>query len=258
MQKIHWALLTLAALLVLPIGISWLRSDTTTASTSAAVHTPSGSVTYVLDWSWGRAQPNADGWWTTSDRGYTVSVSDGYITTHALELVACPHEHPASTSSLSSQLLDLLDAPSAAAGHSSLHHDTSRLTQAWVEPLTAPISQTSAVLTVDEPSYCQLHYLVAADPAAAQPTTTVAITGTYIAPNTMVAVPFSITSDLTWGRNAALASADGIPMHGQQLHIHIQRDLGSLFDGVDFQADADAQAKAILRALTDAVSVSAE
>ena len=109
-----------------------------------------------------------------------------------------------------------------------------------------------------------MHYLVAYGVASAQnlPTdvsmigNSLLIEGEVRAPNTAAATPFNLKSALAWGGSKDLIVtndktdvAEGVKS-GTFLHLIVSRDLGSLFDGVDFaQMSAQDQSKQVLRSI---------
>ena len=242
-----------------PDTTSHSHSHSTTASPT------SGQVLYQFDWHWGKAQPDADGkgWTVTNDLGYQIHVTRGYLVTGSTELVPCAHTHAQVQPSTIDTIAALFAPQIAKAGHGG-ESDASRLKNPQVESLTTPQSISAITQWGSEPNYCQMHYLVAYGVASAQnlPTdvsmigNSLLIEGEVRAPNTTVATPFNLKSALAWGgrkdlivTNDKTDVAEGVKS-GTFLHLIVSRDLGSLFDGVDFaQMSAQDQSKQVLRSI---------
>lgn len=73
-----------------------------------------GTIRYSTAWEWGRAIPVEGGWQTTTDLGYTVTVTGGMLVNRAVTSAECPHSH-----SLLGWFLEAVLTPSASAGHGS-------------------------------------------------------------------------------------------------------------------------------------------
>ncbi len=240
-------------------------SATINHSHSATASPTSGQVLYQFDWHWGKAQPDTDGkgWTVINDLGYQIHVTQGYLVTGSAELVPCAHTHAQVQPSTIDTIAALFAPQIAKAGHGG-ESDASRLKNPQVESLTVPQSISAITQWGSEPNYCQMHYLVAYGVANAQnlPTdvsmigNSLLIEGEVRAPNTTVATPFNLKSALAWGGSKDLIVtndktdvAEGVKS-GTFLHLIVSRDLGSLFDGVDFaQMSAQDQSKQILRSI---------
>jgi hypothetical protein len=221
----------------------------------------SGEIQYTLAWDWGEAQALPDGGWTTvNDLGYTVTVEQGYLVSYSAQAIECAHSHGFLTN-----LLGWIMPGEALAGHGG-DNDPALVTTSTVETLHAPSETVLDLLTVNEPGYCELHYLIAradseaagafnaADMAAGMAATSLRIEGAYTAPGASEAIPFSLDSSLAMGVIRELVDAKLAQVHteigAQAIEISIVRRLDTLFDGVDFATmDADAQAWAMLRAI---------
>lgn len=261
-------------------------ANVTTTSTATATHTHShdpattpttGQILYQLDWQWGKATPAADGqsWEVVNDLGYRIRVTRGYLVTGSAQMVACPHTHAAAPATLGQHIAEAVSglfAPSVAlAGHGE-ESDASRIKTPQVESLTAPSPIHLTAQWGNEPSYCQMHYLLAHGVASAQnlPSdvsmigNSLLIEGEVRGPGQAEATAFTIKSPLAWGNNIALTAADGsiAPATGVKsgtfLHLIIRRDLGNVFDGVDFvNMTPPDQAKQVLRSIIQNTSVEA-
>jgi hypothetical protein len=222
-----------------------------------------GNIVYQYDWQWGKAVPQTDGvgWGVTNDLGYRIRIQRGYITTANTELMACAHTHASANDT--SIVAALLGLRVAHAGHGG-QNDPSKLTQPQVESLTSP--KTNVVIAVwgDEPTYCNVHYLIgyANESANNLPNevnlvgTSLYLEGEYTAPGSDKLIAFKLQSPLAWGEAKALADpASGIDEKsgvktGSNLHLIISRELGSMFDSLDFvHMNEQEQAKTVLRNL---------
>lgn len=245
-RRLSLALLSLAVLLTVPLLISLQRTS------SAAPFVPS-TITYELVWEWGDATPTADGWQVTTDLGYTVTVTEGYLVAAATQLIECDHSHAALNRSPLDAALSAWLPSSAEAGHGG-DHDPSQFTDGTVEDLRQPANQVFGSATVDiEITYCGGHFLVvpAAEGLRNVPESLMGdslyLAGTYQAPDSTEAVPFAIMSHSPNGTIVDLSAA------GSSEHTHIisgagdatvqiVRTVDSLVDGVDFAHLTDSEA----------------
>ena len=248
----------------------------------SAVRAPRpGRVVYGLSWRWGRALPGSGGWTTESDRGYQVTLEQGYLVSHGAALVACAAEQLGPWDRLlDRRLLGSLPMPRAVhAGHTGIDREPSQLDHPTVEDLVRAENLELGTIDVRSPApaYCQGHYaigLAAADAArmplpAALAGGSLFVSGAY-RQGLGASRPFEIQSELAWGavgpllapEDAAAASpseagskgpvAQRAELDGGDLRLDIERELGSLFDGLDFEhASSDQMAKALLQNLAD-------
>lgn len=220
----------------------------------------SGDIHYQAAWTWGKAMDTpGPGWQVTNDLGYLVTVEDGYLVSYSAELVECEQDTP----SLLDQILGAVGPGVALAGHQQ-GPNPAAITTSRVESLAEPASVDLGQVSVSLSYYCQGHYLLArATPdTAAMPTpgavgTSLYLRGTYQVDDS-AAVPFTIQTNLNWGgiSDLSLADGSGAPVHAEisreALQVTIERNLGELFDGVDFAGTSTTeQAKTILRTLTN-------
>lgn len=214
-----------------------------------------GNVVYTTTWDWGAAQPDpAGGWHVVNDLGYEVHLQDGYIVTYSATLGECPHSH-----SFLAWLVSLLTPNSAAAGHNS-EADPAQINASFVDSLAQPTAHEWGTVLVNEPSYCEGHYLVArADHTTAGSSaafeTSISITGTYQSVMSDEIQSFTLTSAVAWGTLGPLLDGDAqgnvhIEIGNEAVHIDIRRQLDRLFDGIDFATISEsAFAQAVLRNL---------
>jgi hypothetical protein len=271
------ALFAIGLLVVVPIFISQTLLSRAGAEMMTASPTTTGQVTYQLDWRWGDAQPDAagEGWQVTNDRGYRIHVKQGYLVTASAEMIACPHEHTANSASaetMAARVLDLFGARLAYAGHGGNRADASRIASPYVESLSTPATLEIKTVFGVEPVYCQTHYLIAhgVDWAQQLPVDvdmvgkSLFLAGEYWAPGADAATVFIVQTGQAWGTLAEItAPATGdqamrpvVLLPNQDVVIAITRELGSLFDGVDFMTMTGAeQATTVLRGLANSVAV---
>jgi hypothetical protein len=229
-------------------------------------------ITYYLDWTQDRIRLHEDGqgWSVINDLGYHVSVERGYLVTGSVQLVPCPR---ADRGGAASWLIDRLLPPPAYAGHGG-EWDESKSTLPYVESLTGPSHVKLETVSVPRAAlYCQAHYLVAYGVESAKnlPSeldmigTSLLVEGMVRAAETGPAQPFSIKTELVWGTITDLRPVAGPADHlrlttgGDAVTVTLRRDLGALFDGVDFDRMIELdQAKAVLRSVTNQTQVFVE
>lgn len=220
-------------------------------------------LTYFLGWDVGTALPIEGGWQVTNDLGYTVAVTDGYLVTRRLELIACEQE------AWVPDLLSVLSPQPAFAGHGDGEADESQFDGAIRESLSQfPAAEVQLdPLDVPAGAYCQAHYLVAKPTTVVDddsPALTLFIEGTYIEPGDLTPQPFEIKTDLAWGTILDLQAEDNngdrqamfvITGNGDQA-VAFERQLDSLFDGLDWASySAEQVERTILRNLTEQTAV---
>jgi hypothetical protein len=217
-------------------------------------------VAYELEWM-GEDQLTIqdDGAWSTeNDLGYMITLSAGYMVTYSSELVECSQQERVESARAGFYLLRLMDAfiSPAFAGHSELEPNPAAIKAPLAEQLTPPQAQTLGTVTLASQLYCNVHYLVARSDDKAQwlpedvdlYRQSLYLRGSYLAPDATESVPFEILSALGNGvisplypqgqygvATAALQhnSGDG------DLTVRIRRDLGTLFDQLDFRNMSD-------------------
>lgn len=222
-----------------------LRPFTTGRDAGGA--TEPARVTYHLEWDWGSASPAPDGagWRVVNDLGYRVRVRRGYIVNYSLALSESEPPDP-DAGRASTGFRDAWSMPVALAGHSNGRPDPTAVELARVESLAAPEAFEVPTLRVPPARYAKFHYLVARANYKAvnlpedvdMSGLSLYLQGCYQAPKSETWRPFEIKSSMA---NGALRSlSDGVP--GGELNtgthhadIHVRRDLGRLFDGLDFQ-----------------------
>ena len=219
----------------------------------------SGTITYQLSWDTDGVTFTDESWQVENDLGYVVNVERGYVVSYSATANDCPHRH-----GLLANLLGFITPATAFAGHST-EHDPAQITPSYNESLTALETITLDTVTVNEPSYCEGHYLIAATDtnSATLPddvdmyATSLYIEGEYTAPNGDTSIPFTIDSSLAWGALQTLTTdqSDGayhVEIGDTPVLLNIERQLATMFDGLDFATmNARTQEMTILRTLTE-------
>ena len=218
----------------------------------------SGDIRYTLTWTWGDAVGTETGWQVTNDLGYTINVEKGYLVSHSVQLIAC--EDDAENAGL---LDDIFGANTAEAGHGGDENDPSALLIPQIENLAQVTTIDFGAVNVPFQRYCTAHYLVARSDGL---TTNMPddidmygkslyLEGTYQAADSDAVVAFSLQTSLANGKIVDIRpSIDSEPVRlevsDEGIHINIQRQLDTLFDGVDFLTmDSDEQARTVLWSL---------
>lgn len=229
----------------------------------------SATISYHLAWEWEGARKVEEGWQVTNDLGYEVHVKQGYLVNRSIELVECPAR---STHESHGWLLDTFAPTSAYAGHGDDEHDESRISAPYIESLANPASSDLERVLVHQTAYCQAHYLIGEGIETSQNLPaeldmlglSMFLAGEYKAPDAESATPFTISTELAWGRLTDLMAPDSngslsqtmLTIEGQTVDVTIRRELRSLFDGVDFKTmSATDQAKTVLRSLANSTNI---
>lgn len=233
-----------------------IESATETDSEEAhGEHTHSTTeLVYLLDWNTEGVILEDGLLMFTNDLGYNIELHNGYLVTYSAELVTCEE-----TSALD-WLNDTFLPQTAHAGHGGDDPDQSKSTNIIVESLTVPESTVLDQLFLNETSYCNLHYLVgpgadyAMTPSVDElESQSLFLSGVYYAPNSEIAIPFEIETDLAWGQ---LNAIEELTLHDGHVQVTITRNLGSIFDRLDFaEFDAAEGGVTILQNLMDGLTV---
>lgn len=201
-------------------------------------NTPSeGQASYVLAWDWGDAQATQDGWRTTTNLGYDVEVTTGYVVAHETQMTPCEHSH----GWLSWLTLDI---NTAHAGHGDDSND-STFELSRVENLINPQSETWGTVTLYEPTYCEAFFLIARGEADSLNSpddvdmygTSVYLQGTYVAPEHDEPIAFTLQTGHANGIISEFShNSDSvhIALSDEPLEIAITRSLDSMLDDIDF------------------------
>lgn len=220
-------------------------------------------LNYTLVWDDGRVALEDEGWSVTTDEGVQVHLTRGWLVTYQLSLVPCedpesePHGHDDDDAHAWRRVFG---AGVAHAGHAEDVADPSTWAIPQVEALHAPQGLSVTVSAVAGARYCAAHYLAgrADDATVGLPDeadldrTTLHLEGTWRDPATGQGGAFKVRTDLA---NGALREVDLDTGAGPR-SVRVSRDLGGLFDGVDFGADDDdAAARRVLTNLVGGVTV---
>ncbi len=199
---------------------------------------PAGAITYTLDWSWGDAAPNADGWVVTNDLGFEIHVTRGYLVSYSVQLVPC--DSAAETAGW-----HWLRLKRANAGHGGETPDPSNPGQHYVESIAAGRPLTLGPVNAAA-NYCKVHYLIARGEAHSEGLAadvdmvglTLFLEGTWRAPDGPQ-TPFTLQT----AKPTAILPALEPPVDTAKVGaaITITRDLSTLFDGVTFDEGAPDQ-----------------
>jgi len=217
---------------------------------------PEGRVAYDLSWNLDRIEFAASGaqWEVTTDRDFRVRVDGGYINSHSVELLPCEPEALRQMSEGQSWFV----RPAAATHLPSLNPTSFH--SARVESLTDLRVRRTVQRLAPGAAYCEAHYLIArADDASRGLPMEMDLLGKtlYVHGAVLSAdgsqVPFELVT----------ASANGLRVDIPELApgtsdvvIRIERRLGMLFDGIDFNGSASrAWTRQILANLIAATSV---
>jgi hypothetical protein len=192
------------------------------------------AIRYRLAWTWGRAQRVPDGWTVRTDRGVDVRVTRGWVVPFSLELVECPPTGSTTT------LLSLLAPRSAWAFHSANAVNPSTLRSAPVESLGDPVDRDVGDITLPPQAYCAIHYLVAraTRDSAGLPADvdmvdrSLWIDGTWRRSADDVDHPITLRATVPNARLQPLPSP--VDTGTGDVVVVVTRDLGTLFDGIDF------------------------
>ena len=209
-----------------PIGDDVLV-DTDTTGDPVVV----GEIRYRLTWNWEEVERVQRGWRVVNNLGYEVTVTGGRLVTRSLELVPC-HYQPADNPV--ADLWDWLTPRTAYAGHGSLVPNPAKITRSLEEDLFDPSEAEVEIRSVTDPEYCQAHYLIARPTGAGPQASALELQGTYR--KRELRGELGVSSNLAYGELKDLQAAIGI-VGG--IDVAVERQLGTIFDGVDFGAMDD-------------------
>lgn len=238
---------TLAGLAVaLGLGL-WL-----TIAVGGPSGTPPPTVTLVYEATVDETGVQAvveDRWSVTTDLGFEVTVDQYLLRTWSAVVTACDED--AGSDALA--LTDLFSVAGASASHSE-PPDPAQAIGPVEQDLAAADAMPLGEGLITAEALCGAHVAVAGGEGTGDGRTvpTVEMSGTYVAPGSEAPVPFSITSDQAWG---GVVDLEEIPLSDDVMSVLVIRDLSALLDGVDFEADDDDRAAALLRSLTAATRV---
>jgi len=203
-----------------------------------------GDIIYRTDWKWGDAAPTENGWTVTNDLGYVVTVENAYLVNYTVQLLECDNHTHAS-------LLDNFMPDTAFAGHGD-GVNPALVEASFVEDLASPAPAEFGSITVESMAYCEAHYLIAraGSETRFQPEevdmygVSLYVEGTYQENESSDPVAFVAQTHLANGKQLTLhLSENFLPVHveagNDPVEIVVQRQLGSMFEGVDFTSAED-------------------
>lgn len=234
-----------------------------------------GEVRYRLDWDHSRLEATPEGTWaTTTDRGYRVTLTRGWLTSYQMSMVPCwliegtgarieGTHHPGR--SLLHRLWSLIGGV-AHAGHDD-EPDPSLIDASRVEVLADLAPTAFGAVRVPAETYCKTHYVAARsdDDTTGMPSAidydriTMHLEGTWALADA-VPTAFTVRTALAAGKNLALLPVGGVEGSDLRLdpsvggfEVTVYRRPGGWFDGIDFAsiaADEEAIDRAVLQNLT--------
>lgn len=228
-------------------------------------------VRYRLEWASDDVTrlENGPAWEVTNDRGYRVRLTRGYLTSYSMELVECPKD--AATGARLGALLWSTVESVAWAGHSVGTPNPAAIRPMQVESLTEPTAHDVGEVLLAPQAYCQLHYLIARagreahglPPDLDMVDASLHVELTYQAAGADAPTPFTLHTAVANGglfdRATGAPTAMRVDTGRNATQVTVRRDLGRMFDGVDFAAMAEGQiAGQILTSLIDHVDVGIE
>lgn len=248
-------------------------TDATADASNSGALTP-GEVRYRLDWDHTRLEATPEGTWaTTTDRGYRVTLTRGWLTSYQMSMVPCwliegtgARIAPGDDTGRSPlhRLWSLIGGV-AHAGHDD-EPDPSLIDASRVEVLADLASSAFGAVRVPAETYCKTHYVAARsdDDTTGMPSgidydrITMHLEGTWaLADGTPTA--FTVRTALAAGKNLALLPVGGVEGDDLRLdpstggfEVTVYRRPGGWFDGIDFANIADEEAidRAVLQNLT--------
>ncbi len=210
--------------------------------------------------------PEGGGLTFSSDLGYVLTLTAGYVTNHSLSLVPCPTDSLAAQRVFPWQKLGAwLGIPSAWAGHSG-SSDPSSLDHSRVDSLTESDESVLGEVAFPAATYCRVFHLIAEatedmEDLPASPDMmglSLWLEGTFQAPGSEELVPFQVSTASAHGRFDDLETSvvERAPGDGPFLaDVLIRRRLSTLFDGVELGSlsSEDAAREVLANVVGDAV-----
>ncbi|MCA9541003.1 MAG: hypothetical protein KC620_19015 [Myxococcales bacterium] len=243
------------------------------AMVDATPSVATATVGYRLEWDTSRVEPAEAGWSVTTDLGYRVTLTRGYLVSYQASLVPCSQVEATqgALDTAAQVFFALIGVSTAHAGHDDVP-DPTRLAAPRIESLLRPTALDWGELVVPGTTYCQAHYVVArADDSAApwprdveMSRVSAYIEGTW-QQGDAEPVAFTVNSSLANGRLVDLFpeghfgetdAALTIDTAAEGALVLIRRDLGGLFDGIDFAtADDRTVERTLLTTLIDGLVI---
>ena len=215
-------------------------------------------VRYRLAWDTSGVEARDEGGFAlTNALGYRIEIDEAYLTSYSISLVPCG-------SAVASPLFGRAPADEFERGHSG-ESDPSALEPPRVEDLRWPSPLDAEAIEFEAATYCQVHYLSARSTADSLGLpedddylgASLRFTGRWERDG--VSEAFSVRSGQADGRIYEIEGFDEAELDATSIRVHVIRDLGHLFDGVDFQSQSELQmGQALLTQLTDDTRVEIE
>ncbi len=247
-------------LLALTLGLSVVAALLIGSVLLKDAEAESGEINYQMTWIWGEATATESGWQVENDLGFIVTVEEGYLISHTLQLLPCEDVEEEENAGL---LNTVFGANTVEAGHGGDENDPSAILIPQVESLAVANTITFGSVTVPHTEYCTAHYLVARSDSVTlnMPENvdmyglSLYVSGTYQKADSDETVAFILQTSLANGKIADIRDeTDGEPVRveitNDIVQVEVQRQLDTLFDGVDFETmDSDEQARTVLWSL---------
>ncbi len=229
-----------------------------------------GEISYRLTWDLSGVAIGEDGTWSlTTDLGFAVHLTRGWLVIYQTSLTPCAPAVEPEGLNLRRGLLWALGVGVAHAGHNDPGGDPSTWIQPTVEDLVPPTDRALGTVVVPAQTYCRAHYLVgrADEGTTGTPEAvdfgrrTFWLEGTWQRAEDVAPTPFIVRTDLANGALVGLyppdrfgdpAAAHMLDLGARGVEVTWRRDLGHLFDGLDFaHGGEDAWARVVLTNLID-------
>ncbi len=191
-------------------------------------------VRYRLTWDATGTEPAAGGGWTTTtDLGYEVEVTRGYLVSYAVTLAQCESTATAS----------LLPVAPAMAWHGEANDPS--IAGDVVEPMVGS-RELDLDVAFDAADYCRVFYLVAAADGATShlpddvgmELTSLYLEGSWRAPGGAW-TPFAVRTELAGGVLEEIGDVLVDLTDGTGADVEIQRPMATLFDGITWPDATD-------------------
>jgi len=244
------------------LGVGWAVVGVGCAVSEAPEGVVASRAPYAVSWNTEGVAMDAQGqgWSVQTALGYQVRLEQGHLVNYRVQLVPCEEESAqASTGWSSVPMWPLLAISSVAvAGHDG-QDDPSITLESVAESLAGPARVELETTEFPSRRYCQVHYLLARgeEETRSLPESidlvnrSLVLEGQVTGPAEMDPTPFVL--ETAWPMGVLIDIPDTV-VAGQdgELNVHLRRDLGGLFEGVDFDGmDADSQVWQVLHNIVD-------
>ena len=217
-----------------------------------------GEINYSLTWDTAEAELTDQGWQFENNLGYSITLTEGYVTSYSEQLIACEHTH-----SFISWLRESFEAllSIAYAGHGE-EQDAAAIVSAVREDFRNLKLVELGSVSVIEPTYCKAHYLTASTPPALiaegdkqAENLSLSLTGSYQVDGEIVA--FELNTSQAYGKIHDLTQIDNtvhLVPSSEASSVVFVRTIANLFDGIDLGTQ-EPTAMAILRNMNQSMRV---